>query len=179
MGFPAATDYPSRPDGAGDLMTGELDAFEQAIAALENQRAMLGDAVVDIALEPLLEKRDRLAEGPGREQRKLVTVLFADLVDFTVISQVLDAEDTREVMNRYFADWRASIEDEGGTVEKFIGDAVMAVFGLNRAREDDPHRAVRAAQSMRSSLGTMADDIRRQHDVTIEMRVGIDTGEVV
>lgn len=154
-----------------------MAALDQAIAVLESQRASLGDAVIDTALEPLLAKRRRFQ--PGAEQRKLVTVLFADLVDFTVISQELDPEDTRQVMNRYFSAWREAIEAEGGTVEKFIGDAVMAVFGLQRAREDDPHRAVRAALSMRRALDGLRTSVQSDLAVDLEMRVGIDTGEVV
>jgi class 3 adenylate cyclase len=155
----------------------DLEALDRAIAALEGQRATLGDTVVDTALAPLIEKKARLQAGG--EQRKLVTVLFADVVDFTVLSQGLDPEDTRRVMNRYFAAWRRAITGEGGTVEKFIGDAVMAVFGIHRAREDDPHRAVRAALAMRHTLDALADEIRAEHGIAIEMRVGIDTGEVV
>ena len=64
------------------------------------------------------------------EQRRLVTILFADLVDFTVLTRRLDAEDVREVVNEYFARWTSAIERHGGVVEKFAGDAVMAVFGL-------------------------------------------------
>ena len=72
-------------------------------------------------------------------------MLFADLVDFTVLSQDLDAEDVRGVVNAYFVRWHEHIEAHGGIVEKFIGDAVMAVFGLHQSREDDPHRAISAA----------------------------------
>jgi class 3 adenylate cyclase/tetratricopeptide (TPR) repeat protein len=161
----------------GVTESNDLEALDRAIAALEGQRATLGDNVVDTALAPLIEKKARLQAGG--EQRKLVTVLFADVVDFTVLSQRLDPEDTRRVMNRYFAAWRRAIAAEGGTVEKFIGDAVMAVFGIHRAREDDPHRAVRAALAMRDTLDALADEIVAEHGIAIEMRVGIDTGEVV
>ncbi len=98
---------------------------------------MLGDAVVATALGPLLERRAALQAAELGEQRKLVTVLFADLVGFTVLSRRLDAEDTRDVVNACFARWQRVIEEHGGVVEKFIGDAVMAVFGLHRSREDD------------------------------------------
>lgn len=167
-------------NGAGPALstTDELGALDRAIEALEAQRFALGDAVVDVALAPLLDKRRTLSD-PGTEQRKLVTVLFADLVDSTVISQALDPEDVREIVNRYFSAWRTAIEHEGGVVEKFIGDAVMAVFGIPRAREDDPHRAIRAALAMRQSLDELAEVVRSRHEVDLEMRVGIDTGEVV
>jgi class 3 adenylate cyclase/tetratricopeptide (TPR) repeat protein len=157
----------------------DLTAVEHAIAALEGQRAALGDAVADTALQPLLEKRHRLLATPSGEQRKLVTVLFADVVDFTVLSGRLDPEDMREIMNEYFAAWRSAIEDEGGVVEKFIGDAVVAVFGLNRAHEDDPHRAVRAALALGRSLEDLNRRLHRRYGIELSMRVGIDTGEVV
>ena len=96
---------------------------------------MVGDAVVDTALHSLLEKRSTLVGGLTGEQRKLVTVLFADLVDFTVLSQDLDAEDVRALVNAYFVRWHEHIEANGGIVEKFIGDAVMACSGCtNRMR---------------------------------------------
>ena len=75
-------------------------------------------------------------------------MLFADLVDFTVLSRQLDPEDTRSVVDACFARWQAAIEAHGGVVEKFIGDAVMAVFGLQRSYEDDAERAVRAGLAM-------------------------------
>src|SRR5689334_23958968 len=125
--------------------TAELAALDQAIAALEGQRAVLGDLVVETALAPLIEKRDRLLAQSVGEQRKVVTVLFADLVDSTPLARRLDPEDLQQVMSRYFSLLRGAVQAEGGVVEKFIGDAVMAVFGLYRSREDDAVRAVRAA----------------------------------
>ena len=122
------------------------------------------DEVVDIALAPLREKRAALLARPMAEQRKLVTVLFADVVDFTVLSQALDPEDTRSIMNAYFRRWHEQIEANGGVVEKFIGDAVMAVFGLHQAHEDDPHRAIRAALGMRAALEQLNDGVRRGPD---------------
>jgi class 3 adenylate cyclase/tetratricopeptide (TPR) repeat protein len=157
----------------------DLASLERAIAALEAQRATLGDAVVDTALAPLLDKRAGMVGGRGIEQRKLVTVLFADLVDFTVLSQSLDAEDVRSIVDRYFRPWHRVIDDHGGVVEKFIGDAVMAVFGLYRSQEDDPERAVRAALAMRGSLTELNDEFAQEYDARVAMRVGIDTGDVV
>ncbi|MET0999396.1 MAG: adenylate/guanylate cyclase domain-containing protein, partial [Marmoricola sp.] len=132
----------------------------------------------ETALAPLRARRNEL-ETPRSEQRRLVTVVFADLVDFTVLSRQLDAEDTREVVGAYFARWQRAIEDQGGVVEKFIGDAVMAVYGLSRSYEDDAHRAVRSALAMLRDLETLNADVQRRYGVTLHMRVGIDTGEVV
>ena len=159
--------------------SGELTALEQAIAALEGQRAVLGEAVVETALAPLVEKRDRLLAASVGEQLKLVTVLFADLVDSTPLAQRLDPEDLQQVMSRYFATVRAVVEAEGGVVEKFIGDAAMAVFGLYRAREDDATRAVRAALAMLTALEQLNGELQATHGVTLQMRVGVDTGEMV
>jgi class 3 adenylate cyclase/tetratricopeptide (TPR) repeat protein len=157
----------------------EVAGIDQAIVALEAQRAVLGDAVVDTALQPLREKRAAIVSRLEGEQRKLVTVLFSDLVDFTVLSQALDAEDVRSVVNRYFSCWQHHIEANGGVVEKFIGDAVMAVFGIRQAREEDPHLAIRAALAMREALQELNREIEPVYGVSLAMRVGIDTGDVV
>ena len=158
---------------------GELTALEQAIAALEGQRQILGDQVVETALAPLVDKRDRLLAASVGEQRKLVTVLFADLVDSTPLAHRLDAEDLQQVMSRYFAAVRAAVEAEGGSVEKFIGDAAMAVFGLYRSREDDAARGVRAALAMLTALEQLNVALDASQGVRLQMRVGIDTGEMV
>src|SRR6185295_6330090 len=86
-----------------------------------------------------------LAVVPKREERKIVSVLFADLVGFTTKSENLDPEDVRALLTPYWEHLRNELERYGGTVEKFIGDAVMALFGAPVAHEDDPERAVRAA----------------------------------
>ena len=93
------------------------------------------------------------AEGPAREERKVVTCLFCDLVGFTARAETMDPEDVRRLLQPYHARVRGELERFGGTVEKFIGDAVMAVFGAPVAHEDDPERAVRAALSIRDRFG--------------------------
>ena len=105
----------------------------------------------------------------AREQRKVVTVLFCDLVGSTALGESTDPEALRTRMRRYFEDLRAIIERHGGTVEKFVGDAVMAVFGIPVSHEDDALRAVRAASEMRAAIA--------EHG--LEARIGINTGEVV
>ena len=104
-----------------------------------------------------------------REQRKVVTVLFCDLVGSTALGDSADPEVVRARMRRYFEDLRAILERHGGSVEKFVGDAVMAVFGIPTAHEDDALRAVRAAAEMREAIA--------EHG--LEARIGINTGEVV
>src|SRR5690242_12131103 len=121
----------------------------------------------------------RLAAAPTAEVRKTVTILFSDVAGSTAMGEKLDPESLREVMGRYFAVMSAAIERHGGTVEKFIGDAVMAVFGLPQAHEDDALRAVRAALDMRAGLDELNADLDRHFGVTMANRTGVNTGEVV
>ena len=114
-----------------------------------------------------------------REVRKTVTVLFCDVTGSTAMGERLDPESTRRVMGRYFEAMREAIERHGGTVEKFIGDAVMAVFGVPVVHEDDALRAVRAAADMRTALAALNDELERDWGVRIESRIGVNTGEVV
>ncbi|MGH9138543.1 MAG: ATP-binding protein [Acidimicrobiales bacterium] len=114
--------------------------------------------------------------GRRRVERKVVSVLFADLVSHTAASEGLDPEEVWNTLETYHGLARAVLSRHGGTVEKFIGDAVMAVFGAPVVREDDPQRAVRAALELRDKVVAMA---RRQRTSTMAVRVGVNTGEVV
>jgi class 3 adenylate cyclase len=114
-----------------------------------------------------------------REERKLVTVLFADVVGSTALGSRLDPERLREVTDAYFDAMRDELESQGGTVEKFIGDAVMAVFGVPAAHEDDPTRALHAALAMFSRLTELNRSLDTLHGVTLAMRIGVNTGEVL
>jgi class 3 adenylate cyclase len=106
-----------------------------------------------------------------REERKIVTVLFADLVGFTSRAERLDPEDVRALLDPYWQHLRAELERFGGTVEKFIGDAVMALFGAPLAHEDDPERAVRAALAIRDWVRETGDDLH--------VRIAVNTGEAL
>jgi class 3 adenylate cyclase/tetratricopeptide (TPR) repeat protein len=117
--------------------------------------------------------------APPQEVRKTVTIVFSDLKGSTNLGEALDSESLREVMNRYFAEMRQVLEDHGGRVEKYIGDAVMAVFGLPTLHEDDALRAVRAAHGMKRALETLNDELERVWGVRLENRTGVNTGEVV
>jgi class 3 adenylate cyclase/tetratricopeptide (TPR) repeat protein len=118
-------------------------------------------------------------EQPPNQERKLVTALFADVVGWTVLAQRLDPEQLKDVMDMYFQSMRQVLEAEGGTVEKFIGDAVTAVFGVPTAHEDDPTRALRAALRMRVRLQEVNLALEDRYQVTLAMRVGVNSGEVV
>jgi class 3 adenylate cyclase/tetratricopeptide (TPR) repeat protein len=115
----------------------------------------------------------------AREVRKVVTVLFTDVTGSTALGERLDPESIRRVMNRYFEAVRTSVEAHGGIVEKFIGDAVFAVFGVPVLHEDDALRAVRAAEDVRAALEDLNDELERDLGVRIETRTGINTGEVI
>src|SRR4051812_19169220 len=109
------------------------------------------------------------------EERKLVSILFADVVGSTAFGAGHDAELVRGVMRRYFARMHDIATTHGGTVEKYIGDAVMVVFGVPRLHEDDAERAVRAALAMRDAV----EDLNRSLAVELALRIGVNSGEVV
>ena len=117
--------------------------------------------------------------APAGEVRKVVTILFSDVSGSTALGERLDPEAVRTVMGHYFSAARQAIEFHGGTVEKFIGDAVMAVFGIPQLHEDDAIRAVRAADAMRRNLRTLNEELKRQHGLELLTRTGINTGEVI
>src|SRR5437867_12703991 len=105
--------------------------------------------------------------GRPREERKIVTVLFADLVGFTARAETMDPEDVRALLAPYHAHLREELERFGGTVEKFIGDAVMALFGAPTSHEDDPERAVRAALAIRAWANEQNE---------LQVRIAVTTG---
>ena len=114
-----------------------------------------------------------------RETRRSVTVVFSDLKGSTALGERLDSEALREVMTRYFEEMSAALELHGGTVEKFIGDAIMAVFGMPVAHEDDALRAVRAALEMKERLAVLNEELDAALGVTLANRTGVNTGPVI
>lgn len=113
------------------------------------------------------------------EQRKPVTVIFADVVGSTTLGEARDPEAVRRLMLRYFEEMRDVIARHGGMVEKFIGDAVMAVFGLPQVHEDDALRAVRAAADMRAALTRLNTELDATYGTTLQVRIGVNSGEVM
>ncbi|TMK96288.1 MAG: hypothetical protein E6G40_12670, partial [Actinobacteria bacterium] len=120
-----------------------------------------------------------MTETPPSEARKVVTVLFSDVTGSTVLGEALDPESLRQLMSRYFQEMKAVVQRHGGTTEKFIGDAIMAVFGIPRLHEDDALRAVRAGVEMRGALHELNDEFERTWGIRILARIGVNTGEVI
>jgi class 3 adenylate cyclase/tetratricopeptide (TPR) repeat protein len=120
-----------------------------------------------------------VAQPPPQEVRKTVTIVFCDLKGSTELGDRLDSEALREVLALYFSAMKPVLERHGGTIEKYIGDAIMAVFGLPRMHEDDALRAVRATAEMGDALAELNVTLRAEFGVTLENRTGVNTGEVV
>jgi class 3 adenylate cyclase/tetratricopeptide (TPR) repeat protein len=114
-----------------------------------------------------------------QEERKLVTVIFADLVGSTALAVQQDPEQFRGLLSAFFEEMAQQIKSFGGTVEKYAGDAIMAVFGVPRVHEDDAERAVRAAIAMQETIGQLNPTFEQEYNSRLALRVGIATGEVV
>ena len=117
--------------------------------------------------------------GPAFEVRKTVTILFCDLTGSTSIGEAHDPEQLRRVMSRYYEEARAVLERHGGQVEKFIGDAVMAVFGIPVLHEDDALRALRAALELREAFAVLNEELERSFGLRLRVRTGVNSGEVI
>jgi class 3 adenylate cyclase/tetratricopeptide (TPR) repeat protein len=120
----------------------------------------------------------QLASTPS-EARKMVTVLFCDVMGSTSLGEQQDPEQLRRIMSRYYEEVRVVLEHHGGRVEKFIGDAVMAVFGVPAMHEDDALRALRAAVELRKALTRLNDELEQTLGVRLHVRTGVNTGDVV
>jgi class 3 adenylate cyclase/tetratricopeptide (TPR) repeat protein len=144
-------------------------------AANEADDQFCGDCGSPLAAQPqATAEGSARTRSPAEAERRLVSVLFADLVGFTALSEDRDAEEVRELLSRYFDLCRRLIARYGGTVEKFIGDAVMAVWGTPTAQEDDAERAVRAALELSAAVSTLGTDLEA---LDLQARVGVLTGE--
>ena len=166
------------PATMADLET-QIQKLSVAIAGLESQRKSLGDAVVDPAIAALREQLTQLESARGdraeTDERKLVTIVFADVSGFTALSEKLDPEKVREVINACF-DWLVPVVQKyDGTIDKFIGDEIMAVFGAPAAHEDDAERALRAALDMMDAIVAF----NHANGTELGLHIGINTGLVV
>src|SRR5437868_5477566 len=153
-----------------------IEKLSAAIASLESQRQILGDAVVDPAIKALREQLTQLkATSSSTEERKLVTIVFTDVSGFTALSEKLDPEKVRELINACF-DWLVPVVQKyDGTIDKFIGDEIMAVFGAPVAHEDDAERALRAALDMMDAIVAF----NHANGTELGLHIGINTGLVV
>ena len=159
-----------------DLET-KIRELSTAIAGLESQRSSLGNAVVDPAIAALRQQLAQFETGraPTADERKLVTIVFADISGFTALSERLDPEKVREVINACW-DWLVPVVQKyDGTIDKFIGDEIMAVFGAPVTHEDDAERALRAALEMMDAIVAF----NHANGTELGLHIGINTGLVV
>ena len=160
----------------------EREQLEAGITALQAQRAVLGDAVVEMALAPLRAQLSKLdvAHRTEAQQLRLVSVLFADIVGSTAMGQQLDPEDTHAIMDGALQKFGAVIDAHQGRVLRFMGDGLLAAFGADGAREDDPERAVRAGLALLEAGKLHAAQVASQHRVQgFDVRVGVNTGSAL
>ena len=154
-------------------------ALKSAIVGLEAQRSVLGEAIVEPALAALRQQLSEL-ERPvfdrgGQGERKIVTVVFADISGFTAMAEKADPEEVRRVINACFECLVPIVRKYEGTIDKFIGDEIMALFGAPVAHEDDSERALRTAWEMMEAIA----DFNRKHGAQLSLHVGVNTGHVI
>jgi predicted ATPase/class 3 adenylate cyclase len=159
---------------------GEIERLQAAIIALEGQRQVLGDEIVDTSLGALREKLGALETAARPEQRKLATILFADIVGSTRLSQQIgDPEKMLEVIDGALRRLALPVAAAGGRVLRFMGDGFLAAFGLPQAHEDDAERAVRAGLAILQAANEYAAVIAETHGVAgFAVRVGVNTGQI-
>jgi predicted ATPase/class 3 adenylate cyclase len=161
--------------------------LEQAIVVLEDQRAILGSDVVDMAVAALRQKLLSLQNPSTMEQYDQITVLVADMSGFTAMSELMDAEEVRDIINAVWEKLDSVIEAWGGQIDKHVGDGVIALFGVSTDQKDDAERAIQAALDMQMELALFNEQTIRQlgevqfswsRSHTLRMRVGIHAGPV-
>ncbi len=157
----------------------QVEKLNAAIVGLEAQRAALGDAVVDSALAALRQQLAQLeassVDGSATEERKIVTILFADVSGFTALAEKKDAEEVRALINACFEYLVPVVQKYGGTIDKFIGDEIMALFGAPVAHEDDAERALRTALELMEAMA----GFNRANGTDLNLHIGINTGPVI
>jgi adenylate cyclase len=161
----------------GDELEDLADGFNAMVDGLQERdriRATFGKYVTPHIVDFLLERRVELGG-----QTLQVTILFTDIRGFTGISERMDAQALVALLNEYFTEMVTIIIDEGGVVDKYIGDAIMAVFGAPIGKPDDAVRAVRAAVRMRAGLAALNDRLIARGQLPLSTGIGLHTGEVV
>lgn len=158
----------------------ELEQLQAAIAALENQRTLLGNAVVDAALAPMRARLARLGTPHPEQARRQVSVLFLDVVGSTALSARLDPEDVHAVMDGLLESCTRCVTAHGGRVLQYAGDNLLAAFGAERAREDDAERAVLCGLALLAEGRSLQQRVLAVHGYDgCNVRVGIHTGPVL
>jgi class 3 adenylate cyclase/tetratricopeptide (TPR) repeat protein len=161
----------------------EREELEKAMAALDQQRAVLGDSAVDAALAGLQSKLATVGKGepglPGLAgERRVVTALFCDVKGSTAMAEKLDPEEWAGIMRRAMTILIPPVTRHDGFVARLMGDAVLAFFGAPTTHEDDPQRAVRAGLDMIQGITIFREQLKHEHDLDFNVRVGINTGLV-
>ena len=156
-----------------------LRELEQAILRQDAVLEREGPASRQASAAAETEPQRTVPQAPPSDVRKTVTIVFSDLVGSSHLSPERDPEALRNLLSRYFDGMRAVLERHGGIVEKYIGDAIMAVFGIPVLHEDDALRAVRAAIEMREALAALNEELERVWGVQLAARIGVNTGEVI
>jgi class 3 adenylate cyclase len=154
---------------SGDLARPHGDVPPPAREPVHAHEPLLGRA------EPSVASARTWSDSQGR---RVVTLLFCDISGSTSLGEKLDSESVREMLSSYFHEMQGAIERHGGTVEKFVGDAVMAVFGIPATHEDDALRAVRAALEMQRRVRDLNGALEARYGIRIALRIGVNTGEV-
>lgn len=155
----------------------EREELRQAIAALEAQRPLLGEDVVNTTVAAMRERLAELREQTPQAQHKQITVLVADVSGFTAMAETMDAEEVRDTMDALWRRLDGLIVAWGGHIDQHLGDGLIALFGVPRAREDDPQRAVAAALAMQQALGAFNREAVTRPD--LGMRIGLSTGRTL
>ncbi len=164
---------------SGDISL-KREQLNRAIAAQENLRGTLDDAIIDATIDALSKQLAELDQAPVVEQkRKLVTVLFMDIVNSTRLMLELDPEENLDIMDAALQKLAVPVTTHGGRVTRFMGDGYMAVFGLPHARENEPEMAVRAGLGILLTAQTIAQELDHRDIKGFQVRVGVNTGLVV
>src|ERR1700731_613581 len=155
----------------------KADELKAAIAALEAQRSILGDSVVEPAVAALRRQLEQLdaALSAAAEERKIVTIVFVDVSGFTALAEKLDAEEVRGLINACFDELVPIVQKYDGTIDKFIGDEIMALFGAPLAHENDPERALRSSLEMMERISRFNE----KHGTALGLHIAVNTGSVV
>ena len=165
-------------------LTEHITQIKAAIKALEAQRSVLGDDAVDLSLKALQQQISDLetsqtAATQSKGERRQTTILFSDLSGYTAMGEKLDPEDVQELMNRIKTEAIRIVEHHEGTVNQFVGDEILALFGIPIAHEDDPVRAVKAALELHDMVRKLSEEVEPLIGRPLTMHSGINTGLIV